>query len=113
MDDMMNPAGTGEELSRDQADAMLKFYCRTLNKLGYSPKPFSDIDGKVGSSIYSAGKFEVMSHALWMCDRAEDFMRQNRLAKAYRWIGMIQGILFMGGVFSLAELRTHNRKGVN
>lgn len=112
MGEFMEAGGMGEELSRDQADAMLRFYCRTLNDLGYTPKPFKDLESKVGSSIYSAGKFEVMNHARWMCDRAEEFMHQNRTAKAYRWIGMIQGILFMGGVFTLAELRTHNRRGV-
>lgn len=113
MSELLDPAGTGEELTRDQAEAMLHFYCRTLDRLGYKSKPFDDIDGKVGASIYSSGKFEVMNHARWMCDRAEEFMRQHRLAKAYRWIGTIQGILFMGGVFSLAELRTHNRRGVS
>lgn len=104
--------GSGDELSRDQAEGMLAFYCKTLGRLGYTARPYPDIDARVGSSIYSAGKFEVMNHALWMCDQTALFIQQNRLAKAYRWLGMIQGILFMGGVFSITDLKTHNARGV-
>ncbi len=111
MNNQPEPMRLGDELSREQAQAMLKFYCRTLNNLGYSPKAFSDVGAKVGASIYSAGKFEVMNHARWMCDQIEVFVRQNRMAKAYRWIGMVQGILFMGGVFSIEELKKHNSVG--
>ena len=112
MTDWMEPGGTGEQLGREQAEEMLAFYCKTLGDMGYLPKPFADMDARVGTSIYSRGKFEVMNHALWMCDQARAFMRQNRLAKAYRWIGMIQGILFMCGVFSIRELKGHNARGV-
>ena len=111
MDDPMEYAHSSDEMSRGEASAMLKFYCRTLDDLGYSPKPFADTGAKVGASIYSAGKFEVMNHARWMLDETEAFVRQNRMAKAYRWLGMVQGILFMGGVFSIEELKRHNAVG--
>lgn len=101
----------GDELSKDQAEAMLKFYCKTLNELGYTAKPFADTGAKVAESIYSAGKFEVMNHALWMLDQIEAYLRQGRMAKAHRWIGMVQDILFMGGVFSIEELKKHNTVG--
>ena len=113
MSEWSDSVGLGDELSRDQAIGMLTFYCKTLKRLGYRPQPFRDIDARVGTNIYSAGKFEVMNHALWMCDETAKFIQQNRLAKAYRWIGMIQGILFMGGVFSIVELKEHNARGVS
>ena len=112
MPDLMDPLSLGDEFSRDRAISMLSFYCKTLNRLGYTPHAFRDVEAKVGANIYSSGKFEVMNHALWMCDETAGFIKQNRLAKAYRWIGMIQGILFMGGVFSIAELKEHNSRGV-
>ncbi len=112
MTDWMEPVAFGDNLGREQATDMLSFYCRTLSNLGYSPHPFKNIEAKVGGNIYSAGKFEVMNHALWMCDETAKFIQQNRLAKAYRWLGMIQGILFMGGVFSISDLKEHNAKGI-
>lgn len=111
---MSEPSGgfrLGDELNMEQAEAMLRFYCTTLDDLGYSPVPFSDTGAKVGASIYSAGKFEVMNHARWMLDQIEIFLRQHRMVKAHRWIGMVQGILFMGGVFSIEELKRHNTVG--
>lgn len=112
MSEWIDASGMGEGLGREQAQQMLDFYCKTLSDLGYSPKPYPDVDGTVGANIYSAGKFEVMNHALWMCGQAAEFLRQNRMPKAYRWIGMIQGILFMGGVFTISELKKHNSAGV-
>ena len=113
MTDWMEPVAFGDNLSREQAIHMLSFYCKTLDDLGYRPQAFKDIEARVGATIYSSGKFEVMNHALWMCDQTAHFIQQNRLAKAYRWLGMIQGILFMGGVFSIAELKEHNAQGVD
>lgn len=97
-----------DEFSAEEVTQMVRVYCRTLDELGYTPTPFADVDAKVGGSIYSAGKFEVLNHAMWMCGEIEAFVRQNRMAKAYRWIGMVQGLLFMGGVYSIAELKEHN-----
>ncbi len=112
MSEWMEQIGLGEDFSHEQATQMLAFYCKTLGDLGYTSHPYRDVDAKVGSSIYSAGKFEVMNHAMWMCDQTALFVQQNRLAKAYRWIGMIQGILFTGGVFSISDLKQHNARGV-
>lgn len=100
-----------DELGPDQATTMMHRYCKELTDLGYSAQPFPDVDAKVGGNIYAAGKYEVLNHALWMCTQIEGFIRQNRMAKAYRWIGMVQGLLFMGGVYSIAELKEHNAEG--
>jgi len=100
-----------DEFGADQAKMMMHRYTKKLDSLGYSPHPFADVNAVVGSSIYAAGKFEVMNHALWMCGEIEALIRQNRMAKAYRWIGMVQGILFMGGIYSIAELKAHNSEG--
>ncbi|MBA4370605.1 MAG: hypothetical protein C0418_03380 [Coriobacteriaceae bacterium] len=88
--------------------SMLDLYCKTLSDLGYDPVPYPDIDERVGSSVSAGGKFDALNHAHWMCREARGFIRQNRREKAYRWIGTIQGILWLGGVFSIAELRKHN-----
>lgn len=101
-----------DEFSPEQAELMMKRYEKKLSDLGYSPSPYADIEELVGSNIYGKGKFEVLNHALWMCTQIEGFIRQNRMAKAYRWIGMVQGLLFMGGVYTIAELKRHNAEGI-
>lgn len=91
-----------------RADRMLTLYCRTLAELGYEPVPYDGLDARVGDNIYGGGKYDALCHAHWMCLQAREFMHQKRRAKAYRWIGMIQGILWTGGVFSISELKEHN-----
>ncbi len=103
-------ATDGEEITREQAESMLAIYRKTLEDLGYDPVPFPDLDDKMSGNIYGPRKYEALCHARWMCDETDRFVREGRYAKAYRWIGMIQGLLFMGGVTSLADLKRDNRR---
>jgi hypothetical protein len=60
---------------------------------------------RLGGNRVQAARFDCMNHALWMCGCIRRFLREERYAKAYRWLGEVRGMLFMGGVFSIAELR--------
>lgn len=88
---------------------MLDFYCKTLQGLGYEPVPYDDVDAHIGTHKFDTPKFDTLQHAHWMTHKAREFLRAGRPAKAYRWIGTIQGILLMNGVFSISELKTQNR----
>ena len=105
-----NAVSIDGELDPAQAERMLTFYGKTLDRLGYVPVAYEEIDERMSGNIYGA-KYDALNHAMWMCDETRRFVRENRSAKVYRWIGMIQGLLFMGGVFSIAELKQHNRIG--
>ena len=109
-DDNVN-AGTGEQLTVEQAYAMLDFYEDMLEKQGYTPAPYPDTDGLVGGTVYRGAKFDCLNHAYWMCQQTRVLIRQGRWSKAQRWIGMIQGLVFMGGLCSISQLKTHNRVG--
>jgi hypothetical protein len=109
MADIKEPLAFGEDFTPEHAQRMLALYCRTLTGLGYRAQPYPNLEEHIVVSVFQSPKFETLGHALWMCERTLEFVRQRRFAKAYRWIGMIQGILFMNGIFSLAELKDHNR----
>lgn len=74
-------------------------------------------------------------HAAWMAAQAIDFIKEaqalderlgastwpaevptlmdksrSRREKAHRWLGFIQGVFWMSGVFTLDELKEHSRK---
>ena len=49
------------------------------------------------------------SHMLWMCNEVEKFVSQGRKEKAFRWLGFIQGCLWMNGDYTLSQLANHNR----
>jgi hypothetical protein len=109
MAELLEPFGFEDEFTTEHANRMLDFYCKTLTSLGYESVPFDDIEVRIGSTRFETPKFQTLNYALWMCNQTRDFLRQGRIVKAYRWIGFIQGILFTNGVFSIAELKNHNR----
>lgn len=109
MPEVNEPLGFSESFSTEHAQRMLDFYSKTLNALGYKAEAYPEIEEHVGGRKFETPKYQTLCHAMWMCDRTREFLRGGRFAKVYRWIGTIQGILFMNGVFSLAELKQHNR----
>jgi hypothetical protein len=44
-----------------------------------------------------------------MCGEIEAFVNEGRTDKAMRWLGFVQGVLWMAGVYSLHEMQNHNR----
>lgn len=51
----------------------------------------------------------ALNHALWMCNEIDDFIREQRWDKVNRWIGFIQGVLWIAGVASIDVSREINR----
>ncbi|MDP3947199.1 MAG: hypothetical protein Q8Q41_00715 [bacterium] len=52
---------------------------------------------------------EALEHCHSMLDKMEEFVNENRLDKAFRWLGFIQGCLWVHAVHTLDELMDHNR----
>jgi len=54
-------------------------------------------------------KKAIMAHCHQMLDTMEEFVRDGRMEKCFRWLGFIQGCLLSGGSFTLNELKNHSR----
>lgn len=52
---------------------------------------------------------EILSHCHGMLDKIEVFVAQDRIGKAFRWLGFIQGCLWATGHYVLDDLKNHNR----
>jgi hypothetical protein len=50
-----------------------------------------------------------LGHCLWMLDRIEEMVANNQTEKAFRWLGFVQGIFWAQGVYSIDQMRDHNR----
>ena len=57
----------------------------------------------------SQAKDLALAHCHGMLDKIEVFVTQRRLEKAFRWLGFIQGILWVSGCYTLEELKDCNR----
>jgi hypothetical protein len=110
MGDALHAIGSGEEWTAEQFTRMLDLYEKVLDRMGYEPVPYPDATAHVGGSLLTATRFDCLNHAFWMCRCVRQYVRENRIARAYRWMGMIQGLLFMGGVYSLEELSDMERR---
>lgn len=80
-------------LSSEDINNVLQQYFRYLSSL----------------SIESIERGAPLQHAKWMCLTASD--RLLDLERKNRWLGFIQGILFMSNIFTINEMREHVRDG--
>lgn len=55
-------------------------------------------------------ELEATTKAAHMLDSIESFIKAGRREKAMRWLGFVQGVLFVVGIFSIEEMANHNRE---
>ncbi len=51
-----------------------------------------------------------LEHCHGMLDRMEEFIKEDRMDKVFRWLGFIQGVLWVRKIYTLTDLMNHNRK---
>jgi len=51
---------------------------------------------------------DCFAHLHAMLHQMECFLREGRLDKVFRWLGFIQGVLWIMGVYTVEELKEHN-----
>ncbi len=59
--------------------------------------------------IISLDRRAILAHCHAMLDRMEQFVAEGRMEKAFRWLGFVQGCLWSTGVFSVGQLKDHNK----
>tara|TARA_Y100000034_G_C6870091_1_gene397104 strand:+ start:983 stop:1264 length:282 start_codon:yes stop_codon:yes gene_type:complete len=48
-------------------------------------------------------------HLLYMCRMGINFIEEGKIDKAMRWLGFIQGVLCQSGIYTIEELKSHNK----
>ena len=83
----------------EQINHITDRYFKKLYDLGLKPRCHK---GDLNGSLYP------VEHILWMCQEIKEISRQD-MEKACRWLGFIQGILWVRGLYSIDELRRHTK----
>jgi len=76
----------------------------------------------------SAQPYKMLDHCAWMLQEMDHWLQarpegehgrgpyidpdQGTIEKAMRWLGFVQGIFCAQGVFTIDEMRDHNRTGL-
>jgi hypothetical protein len=66
--------------------------------------------GAIGflKDAWACDQYKVLSDA--SLEEARKRRARSKREKAHRWLGFIQGVLWMGGRYSLDELKEHSRR---
>ena len=87
-------------MTPEQVVAVIESYEGELSKLASSERSATNIAGPDDRT--------AVAHALWMCEQAKTFVPAD-MEKAARWLGFIQGVLWMAGIRTIDEMRDDNR----
>lgn len=63
--------------------------------------------------ITSERSLDSLKHLLEMFPQMRTFVAEARREKLMRWLGWVQGVLYMCGVFTLEEMKRHNMPDEN
>lgn len=50
-----------------------------------------------------------LDHCNGMLDKMIEFVHKERMEKAFRWLGFVQGVLWANRAYTLTDLKNHNR----
>jgi len=62
-----------------------------------------------GLGVLPQQRGEAREHILWMISCAREFALKPDPDKANRWLGFIQGVLWCEKIYTIDEMRGHNR----
>ena len=74
-----------------------------------TPQGFAD--SKYPSNFHTRKlilKKVALAHCHRMLDQMEQFVAEGHPEKTFRWLGFIQGVLWLSGCYTLEELKNHN-----
>lgn len=81
---------------------VLNIYRKKFEELGI-PK------GNWGHGTLLPNPHFGLIHCHGMLTKVEGFLKEGRLDKAFRWLGFVQGALWVSKVYTLNDLKNHNR----
>lgn len=81
---------------------VLSVYGKKFEELGIPKEQFA-------ANSYVISDSQCLAHCRAMIDQIDVFLNENRMDKAFRWLGFIQGCLWKAGIYSIEELKNHNR----
>ncbi|MBI2047842.1 MAG: hypothetical protein HYT27_01765 [Parcubacteria group bacterium] len=64
---------------------------------------------KFPSCLLKPALDSALAHCNSMLDEMEVFLKEKRMDKLNRWLGFMQGVFWVLGIYTLDQLRNHNR----
>lgn len=87
-------------MTNERLKGVVALYLERWGKV-YPPK-------RMDTEAFFGDRNTIMAHAMWMCEEALVFIREERFEKANLWLGFVQGLLFCVGHYTIDEMRAHS-----
>jgi hypothetical protein len=74
-------------------------------------KKYSDFLTNMGviESIRQNDVPDSLNHVKWMLEQIPMFIEENKIDKANRWLGFVQGVFWVRNFYNIGEMRDDNR----
>ena len=89
-------------MTSEQVKRAIQKYREQFEALGIRPQGFPH-EKLVDSPAVT------LQHCYGMLNQMEEFLVEGNMEKVFRWLGFIQGCLWIQGVYSLDSLKEDNR----
>ena len=89
-------------MTGDKVREVLGIYRKKFEEMGIPKK-------ETPRSSFPTSDKDFLAHLHKMLDEMEVFIQEGRMEKVFRWLGFIQGCLWRIGVYTVEEMKNHNR----
>jgi len=89
-------------MTPDKVREVIARYRELLESNGYIPEPHPHNVPHISTN-------KAMDHCLSMLSKMELFLDEGRFEKTFRWLGFVQGYMWANRMFTLEDLKNHNR----
>lgn len=85
-------------MTNEKVIEVLARYDKEISLLAVTTKPNSRLE-----------QYVKLTHLRFMCRAAQVFVDAGRKDKAMRWLGFVQGCLVCKGLYTIDQLKEHNK----
>lgn len=96
-------------MTKEKIKSVFAFYLTEFERKAPNlpPKQLDEIYVGVSRGLIPATP--MMAHCKFMCLEAQKFVDADRIEKAMRWLGFLQGFFYQEGYYTLEGLKNHSR----
>lgn len=99
-------------MTKEDVLRVVKEYKEDLVIEGAVPASMKGTDSAVKYTERAAGDYKRrLDHLRFMCEMIEILADKGEMEKVFRWLGFLQGALWMIGAYTINEMAEHNRGG--
>jgi hypothetical protein len=95
-------------MTKEKLKSLFQQYADLIHSLAPATEPRRFKGAFTNQPIWKFRTDQRLPHLLFMCQEAQTFVDANRVEKAMRWLGFLQGTLWSHGYCTLDELKRHS-----